>query len=235
MLAKDFRKKAWADLNGKWGTFAVIELIILVISAVCSGLSVIGIGAIILLIVEGPLTLGVTGVSLKAVGGENFTVENMFDGFKNFVNALVLYLTNAIFTALWSLLFIIPGIIKSYSYSMSFFIMAENPQITASEARRKSIDMMKGNKWRLFCLDFSFIGWYLLCLLTLGILTLWVVPYVQTAYAEFYSDLKSKQATQVSVRGGQEQNASPVDPFNGNAEQSPESADGGTSEDRKTL
>ena len=74
----------------------------------------------------------------------------------------MIFLTG-LYIALWSLLFIIPGIIKSFSYAMAPYILAEHPEMTASEAITESRHMMDGNKWRLFCLDFSFIGWSLLC------------------------------------------------------------------------
>ena len=74
---------------------------------------------------------------------------------------------------------------------MTYYILADNPSMTANDARRKSMDIMRGNKWRLFCLQLSFIGWLLLCVLTLGILTLWISPYIQTATAAFYEDISA--------------------------------------------
>lgn len=195
MLSKDFRKKAWTALSGKWGTFAVIVLIYAIISAICGVLSSFaGIGSLIALLITGPFTVAFALLGIKVIRGEGITVADMFNGFKNLGNTFLLYLTNQIFIFLWSLLLIIPGIIKSFSYSMSYYIMAENPEISASEARKQSIIMMQGNKWRLFCLHFSFIGWYILCGLTFGILYFWVAPYVETATAAFYEDLKIRNA-----------------------------------------
>ena len=99
--------------------------------------------------------------------------------------------------ALWSLLFVIPGIIATYSYSMSFYILRDNPDMDANAARKASIEMMKGNKWKLFCLELSFIGWMLLSMLTFGILLLWVGPYMETAKAAFYEELKAKQQNNI--------------------------------------
>ncbi|MDE7216455.1 MAG: DUF975 family protein, partial [Clostridia bacterium] len=112
-----------------------------------------------------------------------------FDGFKYFARSLVLYITNNILIALWSLLFVIPGVIKYCSYSMSYFILLDNPEMSANDARKKSMEMMDGNKWRYFCLQLSYIGWGLLCVLTFGILTLWVSPSMRTATAFFYQSL----------------------------------------------
>ena len=75
---------------------------------------------------------------------------------------------------------------------MSYYILADNPQMSCNDARVTSMEMMKGNKWRLFCLWFSFIGWWLLSILTLGILFLWTIPYMQVATAAFYDDLKTR-------------------------------------------
>ena len=194
LKARDFRQRAWAHLGGNWlgkiwGTFALITLVYLVIDGVCGGLSWVAIGTAALIIVSGPLELGFAIISTNVVRGNEIKFEEFFDGFKNMGSAILLWLLNTVFIALWSLLLIIPGIIKSYSYSMSFYILRDNPNMSQDEARRTSMAMMHGNKWRLFCLDFSFIGWLILCGLTFGILTFWVLPYMRTAHAEFYQSL----------------------------------------------
>ncbi|MDE5549458.1 MAG: DUF975 family protein [Clostridia bacterium] len=187
--AKDYRQKAWSSLKDKWGVIVVIQLIYLVIMAACGALSRYYIGALAMILLSGPLELGMNKVSLNVVRGEKVEVATVFDGFKDFSRAIVLQITNEIFIALWSLLFVIPGIIKTYSYSMSYFILLDNPEMSANDARKKSMEMMKGNKWRLFCLQFSYIGWILLSALTLGILELWVMPSMRTATAFFYQSL----------------------------------------------
>ena len=90
---------------------------------------------------------------------------------------------------LWSLLLIVPGIMATYSYAMTDYILAEHPELTASEAIAQSKAMMDGSRWRLFCLHLSFIGWDLLCALTLGLGNLALTPYKQVAEAAFYRDL----------------------------------------------
>ena len=85
---------------------------------------------------------------------------------------------------------IIPGIIAAYAYSMAFFIMADNPSVGALEAIRRSKAIMRGRKAKLFCLDLRFLGWGILCLLTLGIGFLWLVPYIQASHAHFYEDVR---------------------------------------------
>jgi uncharacterized membrane protein len=95
-----------------------------------------------------------------------------------------------LFTFLWSLLLFIPGIIKSYSYSMTLYIISEDPSIGVMDAITKSREMMNGYKFKKFLLDLSFIGWFLLCIITLGIGFLWFIPYVGVAGAAFYNDIK---------------------------------------------
>lgn len=196
MVAKDFRNRAWSALNGKWGSVAVISLVYMLIVGACGALSSTGIGSVALLLITGPLTVALASIALKVIRGEAFELKDLFDGFNNFTNTFLLYLLNSIFISLWSLLFFIPGIVKSLSYSMSYYIMAEHPEMTHTEARKASMAMMEGNKWRLFCLQLSFIGWYILCGFTFGILTIWVTPYVQTATAAFYEEIKGVEATQ---------------------------------------
>lgn len=194
LFAKDFRERAWSKLTGKWSAMVLIALIVVGIGMGCAALAYVGIGAIATIVVGGPLSLGLSKCYLKVARQQGTPeVGETFDGFKNFVNALVLQLINGLFVALWSLLFVIPGIVMSYAYSMSFFILADNPNMRPDDARKLSIKMMEGNKWRLFCLDLSFIGWILLCALTLGILSLWVTPYQGVARAEFYEQLLCEQ------------------------------------------
>ena len=94
-----------------------------------------------------------------------------------------------------SLLLIILGIIAFLSYSMTFFIIADNPSICSWQAMRKSRKMMRGYKWKLFCLFWRFFAWGVLCVLTLGIGFLWLWPYMQTAMAHFYEDIRPRMNT----------------------------------------
>jgi len=98
-----------------------------------------------------------------------------------------------LYVFLWSLLLIIPGIIAGYSYAMTEFILSEHPHLTASEAIAQSKQLMAGNRFRLFCLEFSFIGWDILCAFTLGIGNLWLSPYKQAARAAFYRDISDTE------------------------------------------
>ncbi|SHH99204.1 DUF975 family protein [Desulfosporosinus lacus] len=141
-------------------------------------------------ILIGPITLGVSGYFLKLVRQEGPIIEDMFGGFKFFLKAFVLDLLMTIFIILWSLLLIIPGIIAALRYSMAYYIMIDNPQLSAFEALNQSKLMMVGFKSELFKFWLSYLGWFLLGVITLGIAFLWVTPYYETAKANFYQDLK---------------------------------------------
>lgn len=101
-----------------------------------------------------------------------------------------------IYTFLWTLLLIIPGIIAAFSYAMTPYILEENPYMPINEAIRQSKVMMYGNKWRLFCLEISFIGWALLSVLTCGIGFLWLAPYINAAECAFFFDVSGKYRNQ---------------------------------------
>ena len=125
----------------------------------------------------------------------------LFSGFKNFGNALVAYLVMTIFVFLWLLLLIIPGIVAALAYAQTFYLLADNPSLDGLDAIRLSKRMMRGYKWKLFCLWLRFFGWALLCVLTFGIGLLWLWPYMAASYAHFYEDLKQA--------GGQQQQTQP--------------------------
>ena len=114
---------------------------------------------------------------------------------KYFLRVLLIYIITTIFTTLWSLLFIIPGIIKSYAYSQAYLIykdrstLSPNEKISSLDCITESKNLMKGNKWRLFLLDLSFLGWGILSILSLGIGLLWLLPYQNATKVAFYEDL----------------------------------------------
>ncbi len=117
--------------------------------------------------------------------------STLFSKFDRFGKALGLHVVTSIFVFLWSLLLVIPGIVAAYKYSMAPYIMAENPDVGIMEAIRQSREMMRGQKWNLFKLHLSFIGWILLSMLTFGIGLLWLNPYMSAAEANFYLTIPS--------------------------------------------
>ena len=113
--------------------------------------------------------------------------SNLLDGFRLFGKVLWLNILTGIFVMLWSLLFVIPGIIAAYRYRLACYVLLDDPQLTAREALRISCRLTRGHKAELFVLDLSFIPWHLLCGLTLGILYIWKLPYIQVTYAHAYN------------------------------------------------
>ena len=138
-----------------------------------------------------PLCVGFINYFLMFSKSHKPDIVNLFDGHKkSFPNSVIAGLLVEIYVILWSLLLIIPGIIKSYSYSMTFFIIADEPNISANEAITKSRAMMNGYKWKYFLLQLSFIGWGLLATFTCGIGYIWLYPYMQLASTHFYLTVK---------------------------------------------
>lgn len=177
------REKALDSLKGKWGiaigTFFIYGLIV-------GGLGLIPIvGSLASLIITGPFMVGLCLFSFSISRNGDTRLELIFDGFKNFGNALGAYLLMVLFILLWTLLLIIPGIIAALSYSMTFYIMADDSSIGSMQAIDKSKKMMNGYKGKYFLMQLSFIGWALLCLLTVGIGFLWLFHTYKSAMPNF--------------------------------------------------
>lgn len=192
-------KQAREALSGKWGlaigTFVVCYLI-------TGGIQFIPLAGIVgSLLIGGPMAVGVAIFSLSLSRNTDPRFEQIFDGFKKFGVALGAYILMGVFVVLWSLLLIIPGIIAVLSYSMTFYIIAEDDSIGSMEAIDKSKAMMEGYKLKLFYLWLRFFGWALLCLLTLGIGFLWLIPYMHVTMAKFYDDLKGEPVVSTDYEG----------------------------------
>lgn len=183
---RQIKVEAKAALSGNWGIAIGIWVVYLVLGA---AIAFTFIGPIIL---SGVLAFGFMAAYLTLVRTKSTSFETLFSGFSNFGTTCVVGILQTIFLTLWSLLFIIPGIVKTYSYSMTYYVLHDNPNLSASEAITESRRMMNGYKGKLFCLDLSFIGWFLLSALTLGLLGFYVLPYYNAARARFYEALKNK-------------------------------------------
>lgn len=182
MRAQEIRKEALSKLEGNWIPMIGMCLLTAIAIAALNWLS-------ILLV---PLLIpGLCVFSLNLVRGTNPDITNLVSTYKNYLNALVAYVLYGVILVVGYFLFIIPGIIFTYMLSQIFFIIADNPQIEAIDILKKSTQMMKGYKWKLFCLHLSFIGWILLSVITMGIAFIWVGPYIKTANTIFYENLKS--------------------------------------------
>lgn len=167
-------------------TNPIVQAVMMVVGAL---LIVTVVWAIVIMVIGGPITLGYAKYNLNLVDGNNAQFSDLFSKFDCFGQGFCVQFLRNLFIVLWSFLFVIPGIVKSYSYSMAAYIAAENPDMSATDAITESKLLMDGNKWRLFCLDLSFIGWSILCVFTLGIGTLFLRPYREAAFAAFYREI----------------------------------------------
>lgn len=184
----DLRYKARQVLTGNWWPCVGLTVVYLVISFVLSLIPVVG--GVASLLITGPVQLGFVIFYMALIRTEETDFNRFFEGFQDFGRALAAFLLVALFTFLWSLLLIIPGIIAAYRYSQVFYILMDDPDISAIDALRKSSDMMSGVKMKLFLLHLSFIGWAILSIITMGIGQLFLLPYVNTSQAYFYADLR---------------------------------------------
>ncbi|MDY0294517.1 MAG: DUF975 family protein [Acholeplasmataceae bacterium] len=193
--SRELRHQAWDQLRKSYWMVFVVTLIVAALPA-ASSIAVVG------FIIAGPLLVGqaIYLIDMVETNSDGKKIELVIEGFKkSFVNSFLAMLLVGVFTFLWSLLFIIPGIIKYYAYAMTPFIIAEDPEIDAMAAIAKSQEMMRGHKMELFILQFSFIGWYLLAALTFGVGFIFLLPYVKTAEANFYVELRGKKVVVAEI------------------------------------
>ncbi len=154
---------------------------------------IIVIGVLIRIFLANPIEVGGRAFFKSNVEDTPAPFSLMKTGFQNYGHSFVTLFLRDLYLVLWTLLFIIPGIIKAYSYCMVPYILADNPELSANEVITKSRQMMDGNKWQVFLLDLSFIGWILLGVLTLGLgLIFWTTPYIQSTHAALYLKLKEQ-------------------------------------------
>ena len=171
-------------------------LFLLIIAAIVGAVSSFTFG-ILGVIISGPLSYGAVKAFLKVVRNEEKEVDfnDLFSGFNEKLSeSIVTALLSYLYTFLWSLLLVIPGIIKSYSYAASMYFVHEQG-LSGNAAITESRKLMNGRKWKLFCLDLSFIGWYIVGALCLGVGTLWVNAYHQMARTAFFNDALSEGIT----------------------------------------
>lgn len=185
--SSELRAQAWGVLSGKWGMAVVATLVYGVISGVLSFIPFVS--WIATLLVSLPLAYGFTIMLLNVVRGSDVQLDTMGEGFKDYGRILGTMLLSSVYQFLWMLLLIVPGIIKGYSYALTPYLLKDHPELKFNAAIEESMRLMSGNKMRLFLLDLSFIGWFLLGLITFGIAFLWITPYWNTARAAFYEDL----------------------------------------------
>jgi len=215
MKVSELKRQAKLSLKGKWGLAVLLTLIVflistflpLVVEIILSGgfiqwfyqdetPFVASTFSTLLTIALLPLTVAVYWFFLTLVRNENPNIYKVFSIYKDGKNTLKLIFASilqGILIFLWTLLLIIPGIIKSMSYSQMFFLLRDFPELTTLEAISESIKRMKGLKWKYFLMHLSFIGWGILCLFSIGIGFLWLIPYIGTTMAIFYNELIAPQ------------------------------------------
>lgn len=192
MNRAELKRLAKEQIKGKIGILFLITLIIGIISGAASALlaTIPGGGLVASIIITPAFALSLIRVYLMVSQDVKPEVKDAFSGFDDFWSAFKVIFLVGLYTFLWSLLFIIPGIVKTFSYSMSMYILAENKGKSAKECIRESMEMTDGHKMELFVLDLSFLGWALLGAITLGIAYIWIVPYMQATYTNAYHSLK---------------------------------------------
>jgi len=195
MVLSEIRQEARGKMQGLWGTCVPIWLIYILIMMVpgiiFSKIPVVQF--VISLVLGGPFIYALSKIFLRICNDEVIEIGQLFEGFSEFTRAFTAYALMMLYVLLWTLLLIIPGIIAGLGYGMTFFIMADNPNIAAGDALRQSKEMMNGHKWELFWLGLSFIGWMLLCIVTFGIGLLWLESYIMASYVVFYQKISGKK------------------------------------------
>ena len=222
MKNQDYKNSALDALKGSWSESIVTAIVYFAIAAVCTapsalqgnGSDLLWVSPVLFVAASGStILLSLLFLSPLQVGyyntfkrlhreGDTGLVGNLFSqGFGNWGHIVLGQLLMGIFIFLWSLLLIVPGIIKAYSYAMTPYILVDRPELSVRDAIRLSGRMMSGRKLDLFCLHLSFIGWMLLCILTLGIGILFLSPYMMTAQAAFYQDVRSDYEMKTAEAG----------------------------------
>lgn len=187
------KSQAKEQIKGKIGILFVITLVIGALSALATAILAVipAVGPLIAAVVVTPaFSLSVARIYLGLTQGKAPELKDAFSGFDDFFSAFKVTLLVALYTFLWSLLFVIPGIVKSFSYSMSLYILAENKGMSAKECIERSKQMTDGHKMDLFVLMLSFIGWAFVGAITFGIAYIWIMPYMQTTLVNAYNSLK---------------------------------------------
>jgi len=205
---KEFRNAGLNDLTGKWlkavGVSFVAMLLVCIVYFVPTMLFfrdnaiIPNVYSIILSILALPMMWSLSIIFIRnhrSDGIDYFNPQNLFLGYKDsrvFSTLLLMIL----YTYLWGLLLIVPGIIKSLSYSLTPYILYDHPEMKNNQAIELSMKMMQGRKMKLFLLYLSFFGWGILCVLTLCIGVIWLAPYMQASFVNFYDETKTEYDSQ---------------------------------------
>lgn len=200
--------KTWAKEKIKGNMWTVLGAILIanLIGSITSSVTVENEGIALIITIGGGILayfmeVGLIRYMTNFVKGKETSFELLFSKFKDWKQIVITYLHQFAIIFLWTLLFIVPGIIKGYAYALVAYIIADDSNISSKDALKLSEEMMKGHKGELFVLGLSFIGWHLLAILTLGILEIWIMPYQQTATTKFLLNIKEnyKKSKEIEV------------------------------------
>lgn len=197
---QDYKNRALESLKGNWGSAVIATIILALITGGIStlitmpfgndsatGMGVNGIFSLLCL----PLEWGYCIFFLNLIRKENISYERLFDGYKDFVRVFLMEFLMGLAIAIGLILLIVPGIIIAIGLCMAPYILKDDKEISAMDALKKSWELTKGHKSKLFWLGLSFIGWIILSLLTFGFGFLLLAPYIDTTYAHYYEDIKA--------------------------------------------
>ncbi|MEZ5047914.1 MAG: DUF975 family protein [Chitinophagaceae bacterium] len=191
----ELKEQALARLSGKWGDAVIAFLVVGVISAV------VGIIPFASLVIAGPFALGLAGFFLRLARNEATDLKNVFDGFKNLGNAIGAYLLIALVVMLGLILLIVPGILAILLLSQTYRIMHDEPELGIIDSMKKSYELMRNRMGEYFLLNLSFIGWALLCILTLGLGFLVLIPYILTTNSLYYDHITNRSNLEIEELG----------------------------------
>lgn len=199
MNRAQLKNLAKSQIKGNVLMLALITVIGMGLGYLASMIPVLG------LFVMPLMSLCIIYVYLKLANGVKPDISELFNHFDAIWPVFKVYVLTMVFTVLWTMLLVIPGIIKAYAYSQAYYVLAENPGIGAREALRRSEAMMKGHKMEMFMLNMSFMGWAILGTFTFGLLYIWLIPYMQATMTNFYNSIKP-QVSYLSI-GDEEYNS----------------------------
>ena len=196
----DYKNAALGSLKGRWAPVVIATLVYLAIAALYGACgrseqsSLMTVASLVNLFVFVPLQAGYNNAIREYCHGSGTQpVSRMFNitigNYKHILGGMLLM---TLFVMLWSLLLIVPGVIMAIAYSMTPYILVDEPQLSVMDALRKSEQMMRGRKMEFFLLELSFIGWFLLSCITFGVGLLWLEPYMTGTIAAYYEDLKKE-------------------------------------------
>lgn len=203
LTRNEIKEEAKRMLENNWGKVIAVTIIIWLLtdaftqqnsaSSVSSGIyfNNAHFGNLLSLILSGPLSMGAAYFYMKMGKSDEVNVGIIFEGFSDFKRTFLFHLVSTIFIFLWTLLLIVPGIIAAIRYSMGYYLMAENPDLTFMEAINVSSGIMNGHKMDFFTFSLSFIGWFFLSIITFGLGFLYLIPYYQMSKLNFYRRITS--------------------------------------------